>query len=51
MRPSVMGIFAEDAAAFDDAPACGFEGGIDVLGSGFGLVHGNDLQSCGRRLR
>ncbi len=33
------GIFAHDAAAFDYAPAGGFEGGVDVLGSGLGFVH------------
>ena len=34
------GEFAPDAAAFDDAPARRFQGGVDVLGSGFGFVHG-----------
>jgi hypothetical protein len=34
------GIFAEDAAAFDHAPAGRLKGGVNVLGSGFGFVHG-----------
>ena len=38
-------IFAPDAAAFDDAPARRFQGGIDMLGSGFGFVHGGST-SC-----
>ena len=32
-------ILAPDAAAFDHAPARRLEGGVDVLGSGFGFVH------------
>src|SRR6185437_8398290 len=38
--PGRDGIFTGNAAALDDAPTGGFEGGVDVLGSGFGFVHG-----------
>lgn len=31
-------VLAEDAAAFDDAPPSRSQGGVDVLGSGLGLV-------------
>jgi hypothetical protein len=34
------GIFAQDLAALDDAPAGGIQRAIDVLGSGLGFVHG-----------
>ena len=40
MRPEVMRILAPDAAALDHAPARRFQRGINVLGSGFGFVHG-----------
>ena len=33
-------ILAPDAAALDDTPARRFQCGVDVLGSGFGFVHG-----------
>jgi hypothetical protein len=33
-------VLAPDAAALDDAPARGRQGGIDVFGPGFGFVHG-----------
>jgi hypothetical protein len=36
-------IFAQDLTALDDAPAGRFQGGIDVLGSGLGFVHGKEL--------
>jgi hypothetical protein len=32
-------VFPENAAAFNDAPACRFEGGVDVFGAGFCFVH------------
>ncbi len=32
------GIFTQDAAALDHGPACGLQGGVNVLGSGFGFV-------------
>ncbi len=32
-------VFAEDAAVFDDAPAGGLEGWVDVFGACFGFVH------------
>ena len=34
-------IFATDAAPFNDTPACSFQGGVDMFGSGFGFVHGD----------
>ena len=40
MRPERDRILAPDAAALDDAPARRRERGVDVLGSGFGFVHG-----------
>jgi hypothetical protein len=33
-------VFPADAAFVDDTPACRFQRGIDVLGSGLGFVHG-----------
>ena len=46
-------VFAADAAALDDTPACRFQRGIDVLGSGFGFVHGVSqagiMARCGKR--
>src|SRR6185437_6020985 len=33
------GIFAADAAAFDDAPTCRFQRGINMLGACLGFVH------------
>ena len=47
MRPGDE-VFAADAGAFDDAPAGGGEGGIDVFGAGFGFVH--KLQAAGESL-
>jgi len=44
------GIFAQDAAAINDAPACGGEGGVDVFGSGFGFVHWIALQGSAEGL-
>jgi len=32
-------VFAQDAAAFDHTPAGGLQGGVEVLGAGFGFVH------------
>ena len=40
MRPRVIGYSRADAAAFDHAPARRLERRVDVLGSGFGFVHG-----------
>ena len=40
MRPGAIDVVAPNAAAFDDAPARRFQRGINVLGSGFGFVHG-----------
>jgi hypothetical protein len=37
------GILARDAAAFDHTPTGSLKGGIDVLGSGFGFIHGVGL--------
>ena len=34
------GILTPDATALDEAPVRRFQGGVDVPGSGFGLVHG-----------
>ena len=34
------GVFAQDLAALDDTPARRFQRGINVLGPGFGFVHG-----------
>src|SRR5690606_6791982 len=34
------GVFAQDPAALDHAPSCCFQRGVNVLGSGFGFVHG-----------
>jgi hypothetical protein len=31
---------APDTAGFHHAPACGFQGRVDQVGAGFGLVHG-----------
>jgi hypothetical protein len=42
------GVFAADAAGVDGAPARGREGGVDVFGSGFGLVHGLVSVCAGR---
>ena len=39
MRPRVMEVVAEDAGTFDDAPARRKEGGVYVVGSGFGFIH------------
>jgi hypothetical protein len=33
-------VLSQYPAAFHDTPARGLEGGINVLGSGFGFVHG-----------
>ena len=41
------GIFAQDFAALDDAPARRFQRGINVLGSGFGFVQKSRF--CGHR--
>ena len=41
------GVFALDAAAFHYAPARRFEGGVDMLGSGLGFVHGSILELAG----
>ena len=50
MRPERDRILAPDAAALDDAPARRLQRGIDVLGSGFGFVHGAVLQFAGEGL-
>jgi hypothetical protein len=39
-RNSRHAVFAEDLAAFDNAPACGSERGIDQFSSGLRFVHG-----------
>jgi hypothetical protein len=38
------GILPQDLAALDDAPARRFQCGINVLGSGFGFVHGRSYR-------
>jgi hypothetical protein len=38
-------VLAADAAAVDDAPAGGHQGGVDVDGPGFGFVHGDVSQA------
>ncbi len=32
--------FTTNPAVFNGAPSCGFEGGVDEFGAGFGFVHG-----------
>ena len=44
------GVFAADAAAFDHAPTGRREGGVDMLGAGFGFVHGWGLELAGEGL-
>jgi hypothetical protein len=39
MRPGRDRVLAPDAAALDHAPARRLQGGVDVLGAGFGFVH------------
>jgi hypothetical protein len=36
-------VFAEDSTALNDAPACGFQGGVNQFSAGFGFVHGRWL--------
>jgi len=42
----VDAVLAQDAAAFDHTPAGGLQGGIDMLGAGFGFVHARFRPGC-----